>query len=95
MRELSGPWPQRCSDVCNLGDTGAISADIVLLVPTMVLVLKMLNNRFAHVSYCTAVCEKICLWRRGYCVKKAPVTIDSQMEQYGNFVKHGGATSQL
>ena len=27
--------------------------------------------------------------------EKAPVTIDAQIEQYGNFVKHGGATSQL
>ena len=28
------------------------------------------------------------------CVK-APVTIDAQIEQNGNFVKHEGATSQL
>ena len=79
-----------------LGDTGAISSDMVLLVPTMVLVLKMLYNRFAHLSvHCTAVHEKMCLWRHGYLCEKAPVTIDAQIEQYGNFVKHGGATSQL
>ena len=36
-----------------LGGLAAISPDIVLLVPTMVLVLKMLYNRSAHLSVCT------------------------------------------
>ena len=44
---------QRCSDVGNHSDTGAISSDIVLQVPTMVLVLKMLYHRSAHLSVCT------------------------------------------
>ena len=36
-----------------LGDTGAISADIVLLVSTMAQVLKMLHNRSADLCVCT------------------------------------------
>ena len=36
-----------------LGDSVAISSGIDLLVPIMVLVLKMLHNRSAHLSMCT------------------------------------------
>ena len=73
-----------------------ISSDIVLLVSTMVLVLKMLYNRPAHLSVYTAqLFMRICVYGDGLLCEKAPETIDTQLEQYGNFVKHGGATPHL
>ena len=75
---------------------GQISSDIVLLVPTMVLVLKMFYNRSAHLSvYTLQLFMRKCVFETWLLCEKAPVIIDTQIEQYGNFVKHGGATSQL
>ena len=56
----------------------------------MVLVLKMLYNRFAHLNLCTV---QLFMETWSLC-EKAPEKIDTHIEQYGNFVKHGGATSQ-
>ena len=76
-----------------MDDTGAISSDIILLVLTMVLVLKMLFNRSTHLSLCLFM--RKCVYGVRLLCEKAPMTIDTQIEQYGNSVKHGGATSQL
>ena len=68
MGGLPGPWSQCFPDVGNLpGDTGAISSVTVLLVTTMVLVQQVCSPQCMN---CTAVHEKMCLWRHGYCVKK-------------------------
>ena len=62
----------------------------------MVLALKMLYNRFAHLSvYTVQLFMRKCAYGDRLLCEKAPVTIDTQIEQYGNFVKHGGATGQL
>ena len=79
-----------------MDDTGAISSDIILLVLTMVLVLKMLFNRSTHLSLCTVLLfMRKCVYGVRLLCEKAPMTIDTQIKQYGNSVKHGGATSQL
>ena len=58
--------------------------------------LKMLYNMSAHLSvYTVQLFMRKCVYADKLLCEKAPVTIDTQIEQYGNFVKHGGATSQL
>ena len=56
----------------------------------------MLYNRSAHLSVALYSCsrENVSIETWLLC-EKAPVTIDTQIEQYGNFVKHGGVTNQL
>ena len=56
----------------------------------------MLYNRSAHLSVCTVqLFMRKCVYGDRLLYEKAPVTIDTQIKQYGNFVKQGGATSQL
>ena len=58
--------------------------------------LKMLYKRSAHLRVCTVqlLIRNVSMEIWLLC-EKASVTIDTQIKQYGNFVKHGGATSQL
>ena len=59
MGGLSSPRPQRCSDVGN----GTISSDFILLVPTGAEnALQQVCS--PHCVHCTAVHEKMCLWRQ-------------------------------
>ena len=44
--------------------------------------------------HCIAFHEKMCIKRYSYCVNKAPVITDTQVEQFGNFVKNVRTTSQ-
>ena len=75
-----------------LGDPGTISSDIAILVSNNDTraeksLQQVSSFRYVH---CTAFHVEIRLLS-----EKAPVTTDTQTEQFGNFVKNGGTTSQL
>ena len=70
-----------------MGDTGAISSDTNNGSSAENALQQLCSPRCVH---CTAVHESMCLL-----CEKAPVTIDTQIKQYGNFVTHGGATSRF